>query len=173
MKIILIGAGNLATNLGKALLDAGNDILQVYSRTQDSANALAAIVGGAPVVDIDSVRNDADVYILSVKDSVLVDLIPNLCSGKESKVFLHTAGSVPMNVFQGMALHYGVFYPMQTFSKERLVDFDGIPCFIEANDAYSHQVLSDLAHELSRVVYELSSDDRSIFIWQLFSLVIS
>ena len=160
MKIILIGAGNLATNLGKALLDAGHDILQVYSRTQDSANALATIVGGAPVVDMEGVRNDADLYILSVKDSVLADLIPKLCSGKETKVFLHTAGSVPMDVFKGMALHYGVFYPMQTFSKERPVDFDRIPCFIEANDEYSRQVLSDLAHQLSHSVYELSSEDR-------------
>jgi 3-hydroxyisobutyrate dehydrogenase-like beta-hydroxyacid dehydrogenase len=68
MKVILIGAGRLATNLGKALLEAGHDILQVYSRTMESASALATLAGGAPVTEIEKVRKDADVYIISVKD---------------------------------------------------------------------------------------------------------
>lgn len=119
MKVILLGAGKLATHLGKALLAAGHDILQVYSRTMESASALSAIIGGASVTDICQVRDDADLYIFSVKDCVLADLIPQLCKGKENKVSIHTAGSVPMEVFQGMALHYGVLYPMQTFSKTR------------------------------------------------------
>ena len=116
MHVILIGAGRLATNLGKALLEAGHDILQVYSRTMESASALATLAGGAPVTEIEKVRKDADVYIISVKDSVLPDLVQALCSGRSTKVFLHTAGSVNMDVFAGMALHYGVFYPMQSFS---------------------------------------------------------
>lgn len=160
MKMILIGAGNLATNLGKALLAAGHDILQVYSRTYESAKALADIVGAEPLTDINQVRGDADIYILSVKDSVLAQLIPALCKGKESKVFLHTAGSMPMNVFEGMALHYGVLYPMQTFTKAKEVDFSVIPCFIEANDDFAKGQIGGLAHQLSRKVYELSSDDR-------------
>lgn len=160
MKIVLVGAGKFATNLGKALLDAGHDILQVYSRTSASASALANIAGGAPVTDLSELRNDADLYVVSVKDSVMGDLIPALCKGRETKTFMHTAGSIPVDVFKGMAIHYGVFYPMQTFSKEKNVDFSEIPCFIEANDEFSHELLSGLAHELSRKVYELSSDDR-------------
>lgn len=160
MKIVLIGAGNLATNLGKSLLSVGHDILQVYSRTMESASNLASSLGGSPVTDIAEVRDDADLYILSVKDSVLPDLIPQLCVGKQSKVFLHTAGSVPMDVFKGMALHYGVFYPMQTFSKSKTVDFRQIPCFIESVDAYTHTLVEGLAHELSDRVYELTSEQR-------------
>lgn len=160
MKIVLIGAGNLATNLGKALLAAGHDILQVFSRTMESANALANLAGGAAVNDISMVRDDADLYILSVKDSVLGDLIPQLCKGKETKTFIHTAGSMPMDVFQGMAMHYGVLYPMQTFSKMREVDFREIPIFIEANDSYAHDLIEALAHDLSDSVYGLSSQDR-------------
>lgn len=160
MKIVLIGAGNLATNLGKALLEAGHDILQVYSRTMKSAEALAALAGGAPVTDISRVRDDADVYVVSVKDAVMGDLIPALCKGKEDKVFVHTAGSMPMDVFQGMAMHYGVLYPMQTFSKEKEVDFAVVPCFIEANDAFAHDRIAAIAHDLSSKVYELSSEDR-------------
>ena len=130
MKIVLIGAGNVATSLGKALLDAGNDILQVYSRTQESAARLAEMLGGSPVTDLDKVNPEADVYIVSVKDSVIAELVPRLCKGRAEKVFLHTAGSIPADVFEGMALHYGVLYPMQTFSKGKLLDFNDIPCFI-------------------------------------------
>ena len=160
MKIVLIGAGNLATNLGKALLAAGHDILQVYSRTIESASALGNLVGGAPVADISQVRSDADMYVVSVKDAVMGDLIPVLCKGKEDKVFVHTAGSMPMDMFKGMAMHYGVLYPMQTFSKGREVDFSIIPCFIEANDEFSHRQIETLAHGLSSKVYELSSERR-------------
>lgn len=160
MKIILIGAGNLATNLGKALLTAGHDILQVYSRTQESASTLATIAGGAPVTDITKLRNDADLYIVSVKDSVMADLIPALCKGRETKVFVHTAGSMPMSIFEGMALHYGVLYPMQTFSKDRDVNFSEIPCFVEANDSYTQQILEEIAHGLSAHVYQMDSNDR-------------
>lgn len=160
MKIILIGAGNLATSLGKALLDAGHDILQVFSRTIESAAKLADLCEAAPVNDISKVRDDADLYVLSVKDSALAELIPRLCKGKESHVFVHTAGSVSMDIFQGMAIHYGVFYPMQTFSKSRLVDFENIPCFVEGSDEFSLHLLDSLARELSNSVYHLSSADR-------------
>lgn len=160
MKIVLIGAGNLATNLGKALLAADHDILQVYSRTMESASALGTLVGGAPVADISQVRSDADMYIVSVKDAVMGDLIPILCKGKEDKVFVHTAGSMPMDMFKGMAMHYGVLYPMQTFSKEKEVDFSVIPCFVEANDEFAHRQIETLAHDLSSKVYELSSESR-------------
>ena len=153
MKVILIGAGNLATHLGKAIFAAGHDVVQVFSRTMQSATALASEVGAQPVSDISDVRSDADLYVVSVKDSAIVELIPVLCKGKETKVFLHTAGSIPMDVFQGMALHYGVLYPMQTFSKQREVDFSQIPCFIEANDEHALQ-------QVSSRVYHLASEDR-------------
>ena len=55
MKIVLIGAGNLATNLGVALLSAGHDILQVYSRTMKSASILAEKVGGSPTNEIKNI----------------------------------------------------------------------------------------------------------------------
>lgn len=160
MKVILIGSGNLATNLGKALLAAGHDILQVYSRTMENASALATLVGGAPTDAVSAIRKDADVYIFSVKDAALAELIPQIAKGREERVLLHTAGSMPMNLFEGMALHYGVFYPMQTFSKAKEVNFSEIPCFVEANDEFAKRVISELASSVSDQVYELSSDDR-------------
>lgn len=160
MKIAMIGAGNLATQLGQALLRAGHDILQVYSRTMDAANQLAQRIGGAPVTDTNLLVYDADAYIFAVRDDALVELIPKVCHGREQRVFLHTAGSVAMDVFQGMALHYGVLYPLQTFSKTRNVDFTNIPCFIESNDDFARQTTAHLAHSVSQDVRPLSSEQR-------------
>ncbi len=159
MKIVLIGAGNLATHLGKALHAAGHDMVQVFSRTMQSAETLASLLDAEPLTDMAQVRDDADVYIFSVKDSALEQLISQLCGG-EKKVFLHTAGSMPMSVFRGKALHYGVLYPMQTFSKQREVDFSIIPCFIEANDEFALKQIEGLAGRISHRVYQLSSEDR-------------
>lgn len=159
MKIVLIGAGNLATHLGKALHAAGHDMVQVFSRTMQSAETLASLLDAEPLTDIAQVRDDADVYIFSVKDSALEQLISQLCGG-EKKVFLHTAGSMPMSVFREKALHYGVLYPMQTFSKQREVDFSIIPCFIEANDEFALKQIEGLAGQISHRVYQLSSEDR-------------
>lgn len=159
MKIVLIGAGNLATHLGKALHAAGHDMVQVFSRTMQSAETLASLLDAEPLTDMAQVRDDADVYIFSVKDSALEQLVSQLCGG-EKKVFLHTAGSMPMSVFRGKALHYGVLYPMQTFSKQREVDFSIIPCFIEANDEFALKQIEGLAGQISHRVYQLSSEDR-------------
>lgn len=180
MKIVLIGAGNLATHLGKALHAAGHDMLQVFSRTMQSAETLASLLDAEPLTDIAQVRDDADVYIFSVKDSALVQLVAQLCrheadglgedgavnalrkakKGELERVFLHTAGSMPLSVFKGMAQHYGVLYPMQTFSKQREVDFSIIPCFVEANDEFAQKQIEGMAREISGRVYELSSEDR-------------
>lgn len=159
MKIVLIGAGNLSTHLGKALHAAGHDMVQVFSRTMQSAETLASLLDAEPLTDMAQVRDDADVYIFSVKDSALEQLLSQLCGG-EKKVFLHTAGSMPMSVFRGKALHYGVLYPMQTFSKQREVDFSIIPCFIEANDEFALKQIEGLAGQISHRVYQLSSEDR-------------
>ena len=159
MKIVLIGAGNLATHLGKALHAAGHDMVQVFSRTMLSAETLASLLDAEPLTNMAQVRDDADVYIFLVKDSALEQLISQLCGG-EKKVFLHTAGSMPMSVFRGKALHYGVLYPMQTFSKQREVDFSIIPCFIEANDEFALKQIEGLAGQISHRVFQLSSEDR-------------
>ncbi len=160
MKVILIGAGNLATNLGKALGRAGHAIVQVYSRTLQSAVALAEQLGCGATNDLHAVRNDADIYIISVKDSVLAEVVGQVCAGKGDKIFLHTAGSMPLGVFEGCAENYGVLYPMQTFSKSREVAFSEIPCFIEANNAETLAEIGQLARSVSDHVVTMSTEDR-------------
>lgn len=160
MKVTLIGAGNLATQLGKSLKKAGVIISQVYSRTEDSARTLGELLEAEWLTDIKALRDEADIYIFSVKDSVLCELISKVCKGREDKLFLHTAGSMPMSCFEGKALRYGVFYPMQTFSKTKDVDFERIPVFIESNSIETEDVIRSLANKLTQRVIRLSSADR-------------
>lgn len=160
MRIGLIGAGNLMTNLGKALASAKeHEIVQVWSRTKESAQALAAVLCTPFTTDLDCVV-EADVYILAVKDSALESLIPQLTRLHPDALFLHTAGSMPMDVFKGYAHHYGVFYPMQTFSKNKEVNFREIPVFVEANNENDLEVVKNLAATVSDAVYKLTTEQR-------------
>lgn len=160
MKVTLIGAGNLATQLGKSLKKAGVIISQVYSRTEDSARTLGELLEAEWLTDIKALRDEADIYIFSVKDSVLCELISEVCKSRGDKLFLHTAGSMSMSCFEGKALRYGVFYPMQTFSKTKDVDFERIPVFIEGNSIETVDVIRSLANKLTQRVIRLSSADR-------------
>ncbi len=158
MRIALIGAGNLATNLGKALKNKGLEVVQVYSRTNESASALADILACPYVTAIDAICCDADLYIVALKDSALAEMAVQIVNRNEGALFVHTAGSMPMDTLP--CEHRGVFYPMQTFSKTKEVDFSEIPIFIEAQNEKDLLVLKQLANTLSRSVYELNSENR-------------
>lgn len=161
MKIALIGAGNLATNLGRALVEAGHVVCQVYSHTKESADALAMRLGSMGVNILSEVVTDAQLYIVALKDSALAEVLPTLVKGREYALWVHTAGSVPMDVWKEYGLkHYGVLYPMQTFSKAREVDFAEIPFFLEASGKVEMDILKSLASSLSRNVHEADSEQR-------------
>lgn len=159
MEIVFVGAGRLATQFAKALHEKGHTIAAVYSRTMESATALSVAVGGFPTDNIPSLPLRADAFILAVKDSALQSLITQLARGREDQTFFHTAGSMPMSVF-GAHNHHGVIYPMQTFSKERRVDFGRIPIFVEGSDEPTLQLAWRVAEAVSTDVRELDSDSR-------------
>lgn len=150
----------MATNLGVALCKAGHEVTAVYSRTMQSAEALATTIGSSPTNDISHLPLQADVFIVSVKDDALQTLIPQLAKGREDQLFVHTAGSMTLSVFEGIMQRYGVFYPMQSFSTERRVDFAEIPVFIEASDNPTLERIRLLAETISQSVYVLSSEER-------------
>jgi predicted short-subunit dehydrogenase-like oxidoreductase (DUF2520 family) len=160
MKIVFVGAGNLATQLGKAFKRTTHEVVQVYSRTQHSAAELASLLKCTYTTSLQEVTTEADLYVIAVKDAVMCEVIRQVCPHRSDKVFLHTAGSMPLSVFNTYAKHYGVFYPLQTFSKQKDLDFKQIPCFIEANDAIAKEVICNVANILSNTVYELSSAQR-------------
>ena len=110
--------------------------------------------------DLQAVSKDAKLYIVSLKDDALVDLLPQITEGKQASLLVHTAGSIPMSVWEGHAERYGVFYPMQTFSKQREVKFQEVPFFIEAKRAEDTELLKAIASTLSEKVYEADSEQR-------------
>lgn len=158
--IVFIGAGNLATNLAKALYRKGFRIVQVYSRTKESAASLAQNVEATYTTDLSAIVDDAQFYIVSLKDDAFVQLLPEMVAGRKNALWVHTAGSIPMSIWEGQVERYGVFYPMQTFSKQREADFREIPIFVESHSAEETQFLKDIATALSEKVHEATSEQR-------------
>ena len=159
IKIVLIGAGNLAINLGLALHEAGHEIVQVYSRTVRSAKEAAKLLRTVSTNKLKKLA-DADLYIVALKDSVLQDVIPALCEGRKDKLFVHTSGCLPMDIFKDYAYNYGVLYPLQTFSKEKRVDFSHIPCLVEGCNRWATNLLKALCRSISDDVRPITSEDR-------------
>lgn len=155
MKIVLVGAGNVATCMGPRLKAAGHDIVCVYSRTIQSASVLAERLGAVAVTDL-AAMPQADVYLTMLKDDALLALAPEIVKGRDG-LFLHTAGSIPMSVWSDAgARNCGVLYVMQTFSKTSVIEWDKVTAFIEgASDS-----ISELASDLTPNVVSLSSEGR-------------
>lgn len=157
-KIVLIGAGNVATHLGLAYKSAGYEIIQVWSKTIESARRLAKQLGVVPLTDIGKLSKDADVYVIAVKDDA-VSLIVKKLALKE-KLIIHTSGTVPMLLLKTASKNYGVIYPLQTFSKNRKIDFSTVPLCVEANDKNTEKRVVALARAISKNVYVISSEKR-------------
>lgn len=160
MRIVIIGSGNLATQLSLALKETGQEIVQVYSPTETHARELAVKIGCDYTALTDEIIDDADVYILSIKDDAISGMSTVLGDRCLEAVFIHTAGSVAMDVFKGHARHYGVLYPMQTFSKNRKIDFRSVPCFLEASDTEAMSRIRTLAESISDKVVLADSEKR-------------
>lgn len=157
-KIVLVGAGNLATRLGIELQKRGCEIMQVYSRTGQSAQMLADILHVPYTTDLSGLKEHADLYIFSLKDNVLPEVISKV--RYTGGVWVHTAGSVDIEVFNGYTPRYGVFYPLQSFSKSRAFDFSKVAIFTEANSETDASALIQLGSLLSSRVVPMSSEKR-------------
>ncbi len=158
-KIVLIGAGNVAHHLAPALLRAGMNLCQIYSRTLESARDLGRKTGITYTSDTFAVYPDGDIYIFCVSDDALLSVFKSLRINEEALI-LHTSGSVPLDIFKPYRQNYGVLYPLQTFSKTRNLDFGEIPLCIEAPDKEVLKTIGQIADKLSSKVYEISSEKR-------------
>ncbi|MBD5334080.1 MAG: DUF2520 domain-containing protein [Bacteroides sp.] len=159
-KIVIVGAGNVATHLAPALSFSGcGDVVQVYSRSQESASELASKIPGAEAVsDPCRIVTDADIYLISVSDDAIpavVDALP-----RTDALYLHTSGSVGMEALSTLSDRYGVFYPLQTFSKGVSLDVAKVPLFIEgANDGVEAEI-REFASKLFESIYHADSETR-------------
>ena len=160
MRIALIGAGRVASCMGPRLREAGHTIVAVYSRTVEHARELASTLG-APSFDRLEVLPEADVYLTMLSDDALTTLAPEIVKACPDALFLHTAGSIPMDIWKDAgARRYGVLYAMQTFSKGISIDWEQVPVFVEANSSEVLVTVMALALDLSPNVTPLSSKGR-------------
>lgn len=142
--VAIIGRGNVGTHLSRSLSS------KVYV-TVVNPHTLAELTG------------TEDIILISVSDAALPEVAGNLASHIHAKcnpIVAHTSGTTPMDVLSGLDVPYGVFYPMQTFSKDVDLNYADIPMFIEGSDAEVSDVLMDLAGLFSDHVHYADSEKR-------------
>lgn len=161
LRIGLLGAGRVASHLGPALAAVGHHVVFVWSRTVPAASALAARLPGAQVLTAEApFLPPADVYLLAVPDAAVAPLLV-AASWPAGALVAHVAGALPLTVFAARpAVRGGVFYPLQTFSPGRTIDWPTVPLCIEATDRQAEATLLALASTLSRHVRHLDSAQR-------------
>lgn len=157
--VVIIGAGNLAWHLGHQLVKAGVPILQVVNRSAVQGKLLATELNAFFTTKPELLNRDADLYILAVSDDAIGGIVEKV-KFEPKQLVVHTAGSIDMNIFDGRAENYGVFYPLQTFTKGKPVDFSQIPLFIEANTPVNLEKINQLAKKFSDRVYSVDSEKR-------------
>jgi predicted short-subunit dehydrogenase-like oxidoreductase (DUF2520 family) len=157
MKIVIIGAGNVATVLGGKLHEAGQEIVQVFSRQPEHALRLAEELGCAPVSRWEDIYPDADLYIAALSDNALRGLGKVL--SLPGRLVVHTGGAVPMEVLLEVSEHCGVLYPLQSLRKE-LRPYAGIPLLVDAHIPDDLQRITDIARSISGQVQTADNDTR-------------
>ena len=149
MKIVIIGAGNVGTNLHHALELKGIKADLVHARE---------FMNGQ--LDDQAVNNPAvNIIIYTVADNALKDVVAKVHAPKA--LHIHTSGTMPIDVFGDDKPHAGVLYFFQSFSKSHLIDdWSGIPCFYEGRDIDDVAAIYSLAQCLTNRIYEADRHDR-------------
>lgn len=162
LSAVVVGAGNVAWHFGHALTNAGIVVSQIYSRSETKGAILASELHASYISRTEDLDTRADVCIVAISDDAVTGLISSPIF-KKFRLVVHTAGTVPMQVFEGFATHFGVLYPLQTLTYGKSVDFSEIPLLIESDCPESLSLLREIAGKISAEVHEVSSADRLIF----------
>ena len=155
IRITIIGSGNVAQHLIKAFSKTeAVEIIQVFSRKKETL---------ASLIDFDKIVNDfeelkeADLYIIAVSDKVISDVSKQLPF--QNRIVVHTSGAASLDVLDPKN-RKGVFYPLQTFSKKKEIDFSTVPVCLEAENTFDFRVLETVAKSISNAVFPINSDQR-------------
>ena len=157
MQIVLIGSGNVAFHLAKAFTEAQIPISQIFGR---NTTELQKISEQFSIPFSTETLADADLYIISVSDSSIAE-VSSLIKNKNVLV-AHTSGSVSREALSGN-YRKSVFYPLQTFSKSKNLDYSKIPFFIDAENENDEDILKNLASKISKNVM-LANDEKRKYI---------
>jgi predicted short-subunit dehydrogenase-like oxidoreductase (DUF2520 family) len=158
MRIVIIGAGNVATVLGRAIKNAGHDIIQVISRKQETAQLLANELGCEAATGFAEIDKTAHLFLIAMADVALGELKEKFNVG--DKLVVHTAGSVSMEVLKDITTNYGVLYPLQSLRKEKIDQSVNIPLLIEGNNDHALAGIEGFAKSISDLVSVANEEQR-------------
>ena len=163
IKIVLIGAGNVGFHLGEKLHTQGVQILQVFSRKKSKAKRLGKICNSSFTNSIDEILKNADLYILAIPDAVISSIADQLSKIiPTNKLVVHTSGATPSTILKPYFKNYGIFYPLQTFSVGRKINFENIPICVDANLKKHRIFLENLGKKISNNVQQINDKERAI-----------
>lgn len=155
--VVLVGSGNVAGHLAKAFRQTGLQILQVFSPDREHASKLAAKVDAEAISTYPAMNTQADFYLLMVRDEKIASVAEQM--PPVDGVVCHTSGITAMETLNRFE-NYGVFYPFQTFSKNRDVDISRVPFCLEASSGETYHALRALAGRLCHAVYDVDTEQR-------------
>jgi len=159
-RIGFAGSGNLAWHLAQDLEKAGHFIPVIYSRTQESAALLASQLYDTQIIENpDFTDFGLDLLLIAVSDDAIEQVSKDLLV-EEDTIVVHTSGGRPIEILEHLESNYGVFYPLQSFTKVKGIDLTDVPICIESSTARVHDVLFDVGKSLSNKVVVLNSEQR-------------
>lgn len=156
MRTVIIGSGNTATVLGKKILTAGHQVVQVAGRNRVTTERLAALLQ-ADAADVASLSKDADIFILAIPDDAIAAMASQL--NLDKKLVVHTAGSVSKDVLTTCSRNYGILWPVQSLRKE-IDELPEIPFLIDANTPDNLAVIAEFASSLQGEVKIAGDEER-------------
>lgn len=161
MNIAIVGAGNVAWHLALALEQAEQKVVAVYSKTLTNAQELASkLTNTIAVENPDFSDLPVQVVLIAIPDAALPGIAEQI-KVKPGTIVAHTSGSQPLAVLSTITgANYGVFYPLQTFSKNATVDVQQVPVLIEGNTEATIDLLTQLAQTISQKVERVDSEKR-------------
>lgn len=146
MKIVIIGSGNVAYHLAKAFQENKIPVSQLFGRNE---NDLKFISGQLQIPFSTTQLQDADLYLICVSDGSISEVSKLIT--KENCLVAHTSGSLPKEILEGN-FRKASFYPLQTFSKSKDLDYKEVPFFVESDDENDLELLKNLALNISEKV---------------------
>lgn len=160
--ISFIGAGNLAWHLATALDNSGYAVKEVFSQNPKHAEDLTDRLYQAEVkATLDFSTSDSRIFIVAVSDNAIKQVAQEIIVPDQA-LLVHTSGSVPIDELSyAAAAASGVFYPLQTFTKNRKADFKGLPIFVEANDSDAEELLFEMGRALGGNIQKMDSEQRA------------
>lgn len=159
--IAILGSGNVAWHLSAALENAGHEITEVYSRNLDHARRITGRLYATEATDdLDFSESKARIFIIAVSDQAIAEVADAVIL-PENSILLHTSGSMPLEILEYSSASYtGIFYPLQTFTRNSALDFADVSLLLESEDAETLRILKKLAASLSSPHYTVKSKDR-------------